>query len=266
MCRHQGWLGEPVDLARLLAAPPHSLERQSWEPRQMRHGTINADGWGVGWYEPDRPEPGRYRTTRPIWADPHLHELAPFLRSGCVVAAVRDATQPTPSEDTGVAPFRADRWLFSHNGLIEGFRDGVGTELRRMLSPSRESGLLGSSDSEVLFALVLDRLDAGASPGDAVEAALAVVTELTGGRFNVMLADGERLVATALGDTLVVRDDREGSVGGALPLDAPPRGVHVASEPFDDDPRWEVVPDGSLVEVSSAGVETRSLTLPEAAA
>ena len=62
MCRHLAYLGPPVTLASLLYDPPHSLLRQSWAPRMQRHGTVNADGYGVGWYQPDvRPEPARVR-------------------------------------------------------------------------------------------------------------------------------------------------------------------------------------------------------------
>ena len=58
MCRHLAYLGPPVPLAALLLEPPHALLRQSWAPRDMRGGgTVNADGFGVGWY----PEPGGRR-------------------------------------------------------------------------------------------------------------------------------------------------------------------------------------------------------------
>ena len=50
MCRHLGWLGRPRTLAELVLVPEFSLLRQSWAPRRQRHGTVNADGWGVGFY------------------------------------------------------------------------------------------------------------------------------------------------------------------------------------------------------------------------
>jgi len=62
VCRHLAYLGPPVPLAALLYDPPHSLEHQSWAPRDMRGGgTINADGFGVGWYPPGA-DPVRYQT------------------------------------------------------------------------------------------------------------------------------------------------------------------------------------------------------------
>ena len=57
MCRHLAYLGPPVTLAALLLDPPHGLLHQSYAPADMRGGgTVNADGFGAGWYPP-RPGP-----------------------------------------------------------------------------------------------------------------------------------------------------------------------------------------------------------------
>src|SRR5436309_3267119 len=69
MCRHLAWLGRPRSLAALVLEPPSSLLRQSWAPRRQRYGTVNADGWGVGFYVPGRSEPARWRAARPLGAD-----------------------------------------------------------------------------------------------------------------------------------------------------------------------------------------------------
>jgi len=67
MCRHLAYLGPPVTLRSLLTDLPHGLATQSWAPRRQRHGTVNVDGFGVGWYAPGDPEPARYRRAGPIW-------------------------------------------------------------------------------------------------------------------------------------------------------------------------------------------------------
>ena len=98
---------------------------------------MNADGWGVGWWDRAvRPEPARYRTASPMWTDRSFRSVAELVRSGAIVAAVRSATPGSPIEATGNAPFTAGPWLFSLNGYINGFRDGVGEQLRRTGSPS----------------------------------------------------------------------------------------------------------------------------------
>jgi gamma-glutamyl hercynylcysteine S-oxide hydrolase len=225
MCRHLAYVGPPITLASLLYEPPSSLVRQSWAPRHQRHGTVNADGYGVGWYAPSvRPQPARYRRAGPIWADRSLASMAGTIVTGAALAAVRSATPPAPSEETGAAPFTSGPWLWSVNGAVSA--DPVG--LRRSISDTRAAGIEGSSDSELLFALLLDRLD------DGYDAAAALVDLLAiPGRLNLLLTDGSTIWATAWGDTLWTR-----SWAG---------GVVVASEPFDDDPEWVAVPDRTLV-------------------
>ncbi|MEU3969190.1 class II glutamine amidotransferase, partial [Streptomyces pseudogriseolus] len=59
MCRHLAYVGPAEPLGALLTGPPHGLYRQSWAPRRQRHGTVNADGFGVGWYADGDPVPAR---------------------------------------------------------------------------------------------------------------------------------------------------------------------------------------------------------------
>ncbi len=60
MCRHLAYLGPPVTLDTLVMSQPWSLRRQSFEPRFQTHGRINADGFGIGWYDFERRrEPAR---------------------------------------------------------------------------------------------------------------------------------------------------------------------------------------------------------------
>ena len=235
MCRFLAYLGPPVTLDALLLAPERSLLRQSYDPQYQRHGRMNADGFGVGWWDPARrPEPARYRTTRPMWTDRSFASVAGLIEAPAVVASVRSAAPGMPVDESNTHPFTSGRWLFAHNGEVEGFRGEAGTRLRRMVSDERLAAIDGSTDSELLFALALDRLDAGATPGRALVEVIAAVTEVTTGRVNLVLSDGERVAATAHGDTLFV-------LGGT-------GRVVVASEPYDDDPGWQRVDDGALVE------------------
>src|SRR5262249_54522919 len=106
MCRHLAYLGPPVTLAAVLVDPPHSLYRQSWAPRRQRHGTVNADGFGVGWYAEGDPLPARYRHAVPIWADPSFADVARVTRTRALLAAVRSATEGTAPDASAAAPYR----------------------------------------------------------------------------------------------------------------------------------------------------------------
>ena len=63
MCRHLGWLGAPVTVGSLVLEPPNGLVVQSYSPRRQKHGLLNADGWGVGFF--DAAVPRRWRSAAP---------------------------------------------------------------------------------------------------------------------------------------------------------------------------------------------------------
>ncbi|WBB80858.1 ergothioneine biosynthesis protein EgtC [Micromonospora sp. WMMD882] len=245
MCRHLAYLGPAVTLRALLFDPPHSLARQSWAPRDMRGGgTVNADGFGVGWY-PDAPTPVRYRSAAPIWNDPALPGLAAATVTGAALAAVRSATVGMPVHAQAAAPFAEDRWLFSHNGVVRGWPDSVAPLAAAL--PARDLLTLDApTDSALLWALVRHRLRAGAEPAEAVtDTVHAVAAAAPGSRLNLLLTDGRVVVATAAGHALSVRAGDD--------------AVLVASEPDDDDPAWRAVPDGSLVRATAAGAQVTPL-------
>lgn len=226
MCRHLGWLGTDIAVSSLMLDPPHGLRVQSYAPRRQKHCLLNADGWGVGFFDGDLPR--RWRSAAPLWGDTSFDSIAPALRSHCVVAAVRSATVGMPIEASATAPFTDGQWLLSHNGIVD----------RSMLP----SGLGAESvcDSAILAALIFDRgLDVLA------ETIVEVGADDPNARLNIMAANGSRLLATTWGDTLSIlrRDD----------------GLVLASEPYDDQPGWEDIPDRHLVEVTADGVTLTAL-------
>lgn len=246
MCRHLAYLGPPATLRELIIDPPYGLARQAWAPRRQRHGTMNVDGFGAGWYAAGDPVPARYRRTGPIWADESFADLARVTRAGAVLAAVRSATEGTEHTAAAAAPYASGRWLFSHNGVLDGW-PGATAGLAAGLPAADLLALEARCDSALAWALVLRRLRAGADPGAALALAVAELTAhgLTG-RFNFLLTDGEVIAATAAGDTLCYRG------GGGRCV--------VASEPGDDEPGWTDVPDGSVLTATATAVRVRSLT------
>jgi glutamine amidotransferase len=239
------YLGPPVSLRSVLVDPPHGLYRQSWAPRRQRFGTVNADGFGVGWYVPGDPRPARYRRAVPIWGDESFADLARVCSSGALLAAVRSASAGTAHGEAAVAPFAADGWLFSHNGRIDGWPSSV-EPVAASLPPAALLALDARVDSALLWALVLHRLRLGLAPADALSEAVGALTAAgVTGRFNFLLTDGEVIAASAAGDTLCYR-----AAAGM---------VTVASEPADDEPGWQDVPDGSVVTANTSGVTVSTL-------
>lgn len=199
MCRHLAYLGPVVELRRLLSEPEHSLVRQSWEPRRQRSGTVNADGFGIGWYAQDDPVPARYRRSGPVWSDLGFADLARVVRSGAVLAAVRDATLPGADGEAAAAPFTEGPWLFSHNGAIRGWPDAA-APLAAGLPPEELLRLAARTDSALVWALVLHRLRAGDDLGTALaEPVRELATAAPGSRLNLLVTDGAAIAATAWG-------------------------------------------------------------------
>jgi glutamine amidotransferase len=251
MCRHVACVGPEEPLGRLLVDPPHALYRQSWAPRRQRHGTVNADGFGVGWYAAGDPVPARYRRAGPIWADQSFADLARVVRTGALLAAVRDATLAGADAEAAAAPFAADRWLFSHNGAVTGWPHSLAA-LSRTLPPADLLALEARNDSALVWALVLARLRAGDGEGQALSDTVAeVAAAAPGSRLNLLLTGGDTIAATAWGDTLWY-------------LHEPGRRTVVASEPYDDDPRWREVPDRTLLTAGRTDVLLTPLKDPHA--
>ena len=203
-------------MADLVLRPEHGLLRQSWQPRRQTHGRLNADGWGVGFFVEGRPEPVRWRSTAPLWNDSSFASVAPVLSSGAVLAAVRSATVGMPIDETATAPFTDGTWLLSLNGKVD----------RRVLPPSRDAESV--CDAALLAAHVFEqKVDRLADTVREVGAADPAAD------LNLLLTDGSTILATTWGNSLSYLLE--------------PDGVVVASEPWDDDPRWVDVPDRHLL-------------------
>ncbi len=241
MCRHLAYVGPEEPLGALLVEPPHAPYRQSWAPRRQRHGTVNADGFGVGWYADGDPVPARYRRAGPIWADLSFADLARVVRSTALLAAVRDATLSGADAEAAAAPFAAGTWLFSHNGAVKGWPDSLAPLVSTLPAVDLLS-MEARNDSALVWALVLARLRGGDDEGQALaDTVLEVAEAAPGSRLNLLLTNGETITATAWGDTLWY-------------LVRPGGGTVVASEPYDDDPHWQEVPDHTLLAASGTDV------------
>jgi glutamine amidotransferase len=240
MCRHLAYLGPEVSLRSVIVDPPAGLYRQSWAARRQQFGTVNADGFGVGWYAHGDPVPARYRRAVPIWADESFADVARVTVSGAMLAAVRSASAGTEFSEASAAPFAADGWLFSHNGRIDGW-PAAAAPVAGTLPASALLEMEARVDSALLWALVLHRLRLGMTAADALRDTITLLeTASVTGRFNFLLTDGQSIAASSAGDTLCYR-----RAAGA---------VVVASEPTDDEQGWQDVPSGTILTADTSGV------------
>ncbi len=253
MCRLTAYVGAPEPLTTLVFGGTHPLLRQSWAPRELRSGSVNADGWGVVWWSAPGAAPARLARAEPVWYDPDLEGVLGAIRAPVGLAALRNTTPGLPVDRSGLLPLVREGWSFVLNGAVPTFRDRHMRGLRRQLSDRRYASLEGVSDSETLFLLALEELDRGADPLTALAGVAARVRERLDAAERALLTlvlasrDGVWALNAVVGpgpaNSLYLSDDfRQG-------------GTVLASEPLDGGCEWRPVRGGHAAVLTREGSE-----------
>jgi predicted glutamine amidotransferase len=151
MCRWLAYSGSPVLLADVLYTPLHSFIDQSLHSK-LGAETTNGDGFGIGWYaEPQ--DPGVFHSTEPAWNDRNLREVANHITSPLFFSHIRAAIGSSVQQ-SNCHPFRHGRWLWMHNGFIDGFAK-VKRDMAFAVDPSLYPLIGGTTDTELLFYLAV---------------------------------------------------------------------------------------------------------------
>lgn len=266
MCRLVGIVASEVtEFGLVLKEAPRSLARLSQE---------HPDGWGVAAHgDPEAipppsdrsPHEGGWRIhkgTLPAGQCERFHRVARRSAGNVLIAHVRQKTVgPTRIENTH--PFIASGWVFAHNGTLKDY-----AWMRDAISPGRSAQLRGDTDSEVLFAYLLTKLDAAGATfihGDAaalekathvLDSTAAELRARAAGAFNFLLSDGSALFVHRFGRSLFLLErgpgDAPRDADSSASLEAPwTRRRHaalVASERLTDEP-WSELPDGTFLRI-----------------
>lgn len=263
MCRLVGIIAsEHTEFGLCLKEAPRSLARLSHE---------HPDGWGIAVFERTRAAWQVNKGTERAHDDWRFHEIAARSAGHLLVAHIRQKTVgPTRLENTH--PFERDGWLFAHNGTVKAI-----DVVRGRASKARLAEVEGDTDSEILFAHLLTRLDeAGLTklPDEHARAAATVVVEEAArelreqnvGAFNFLLSDGATTFAHRFGRSLFilerapsdrVRETRDVTESTTLVTKWTQRrhAVLIASERLTDEP-WRELPEGTLLRVDRDPVPT----------
>ena len=247
MCRMVVYAGERGPVAPVMFGGDHSLHDQSFRPKEMMNGSLNADGYAVAWYHEGKPV--RVVDDRPVWQNGDLEQMLGTVQSTMAVAGIRNASPGMPYGVTDVAPMILDRWTFTLNGYVRDFRPRFMREFRRDLSAPLYGEIRGTSDTETLFLMAMVEVERGLSLGGALAsvartAISAVNREGVDAQLNMALTDGESAAVTRAASL-----DQSNSlyVAEASPLLA--RGTLVASEPLDQSTTWQAVGHDQVVEL-----------------
>jgi predicted glutamine amidotransferase len=167
-------------------------------------------------------------------------------------------------------PFASGRFAFMHNGHVGDFAR-LRRPLRRALSDAAYERIHGSTDSEHLFAMFLERVERAAQsdPTERIARALeqtisdvlALAAEHGTGDvsyLNIAVTDGASLVAARFTDgpaedapSLYLNRGRryvcDGEVCRMQPLGPGEGSVMICSERLSDEPGWQTIPVNHMV-------------------
>ncbi|ODR07785.1 class II glutamine amidotransferase [Mycolicibacillus koreensis] len=265
MCRlfglHAGT--EVVTATFWLLDAPDSLAAQSRR---------NPDGTGLGIFDA-QGDPVVRKQPVAAWHDTAFAAEAHELTGTSFLAHVRYAT--TGDLDVrNTHPFLQDGRLFAHNGVIEGL-DEIDERLRAV---GTDDLVAGQTDSERMFALITAAIRScdGDVAAGITEALRWLAESVPIFSANLLLSTATDLWALRYPDSnpLYVLDRRDGATPDALELRTDRirasaaeltgrPAVVFATEPMDDDPRWQPLTPGELVHVDADLSVTGRLVLPD---
>ena len=187
MCRLLGWATRtPTSLHRLLG---HD-DMVDFTERSGLHG----DGWGLargaagGVEVRKRPDTARASVDFALWSRATRADLG--------LVHLRRATLGLPVRTENTHPFTDGRLAFAHNGSIS-----PPPALDALLSPAAQALRQGDTDSERYFLAVLSRLEAGATPAEALREAVAgIAATASFTSLNCLLLTPDELYAVCFFD------------------------------------------------------------------
>ncbi|QQR89875.1 MAG: class II glutamine amidotransferase [Myxococcales bacterium] len=264
MCRLFGFRSViPSQVHRSLLDAENALGRQS---------NAHPDGWGVAYYLQDTPHVTK-SASRAL-GDALFHRLSGVVASETVVAHVRKATVGDISV-LNCHPFQFGRWIFAHNGEIPGFAEQREKFLGE-IDPALRRYVLGDTDSEVIFHLLLTELNRFAKPtsvvtlGDCIRRTIDTVQRLWEAPdstskllLTVMITNGSSMLAYRFGKELHYStyktrcSDRDSCASLSPECEAPSLSGRVnhmiiSSEPLLGENVWHELPDQELIGVDES--------------
>ncbi len=262
MCRLVVYKGRAVPICKLLLEPPHSLLKQSYEAREMLSGRLNADGFGIGWYQKALdPSPAIYTSTLPAWNDVNLPRMTNKIASDLIFGHVRGASDGMPVTSANTHPFCYKNFMFMHNGSVDSFRSKIYPEVTSFIDKNLWEHIKGNTDSEHIFGLWLSFLGISdvrpftvEEQSEALRKTISFLETLADRMkiemvLNLAISDGSNILATRhhFGS-------RKASLYFAKNLTAFPDSIIIASEKLNDDNDWKPIPERSLVTIEDGHI------------
>jgi glutamine amidotransferase len=275
MCRFVAYLGKPIVADDLLIRPKNSLMNQSHHALESDM-TVNGDGFGIGWYnQAVRKEPALFRSIRPAWNDENLRYNASMIRTHCLLAHIRAATQGSVSMEN-THPFRFKEFLMMQNGGIHQFNK-IKRRIIYRLDEEAFQWIEGQTDTQYIFALFMTIVKETRAQKDLEMNDLAACFTQTFAEiedmkdevgldspslYNMVLTNGKQLIATRY-STQPERDSRTMHIAKDVVFHTDDKGklilaqsnrtqpsVLISSEVLTEErTHWDIVPENHCIMV-----------------
>lgn len=194
-------------MCRLFAfvAPDHSAARRELGRDGIESllslARLHGDGWGwAGVTAPGR-RPDAQRSARSAVGDVRFAQ-AMDTESRAAIVHLRWATAGLPVNECNAHPFEAEGIAFCHNGTVKPL-----DRLQSLLSPESAATLTGTTDSEMYFALIREKVAEGLGLHEAATRIASMLRELFPlASLNALLLDDEELIVVHASATSILTE------------------------------------------------------------
>lgn len=233
---------------------------------------VHGDGWGMAWHDPGAEaddEPTRCASSPHSAAlDPAYADLAAQPLGSAGLVHLRWATGGLPVAAENTHPFVDGGYAFAHNGHVAPI-----AHLDALLSDATKAKLVGDTDSERYFRLVLQRIEEHGDEAVGVTKALeTLLREFPNASLNALLLTPQRLFAVhinsradsprqalrALFESDEAMPARHATEYFAMDYRVTPDAVHVISSGLSEE-GWSRVPPDVAVMIDLASREVTRL-------
>lgn len=122
----------------------------------LNKSQIHSNGWGVAHYLHGVPH--LIKSTTAAFDDNLFKHISGIVSSQTVLAHIRHATQGAADTTVNCHPFQYGHWTFIHNGNIQSFSH-YKKKLLSLIPPHLKKFILGTTDSEIIFYLLLAEIE-----------------------------------------------------------------------------------------------------------
>ena len=162
---------------------------------------LHGDGWGWAGVDSPGDAPRVHRSPASAASDPDFAQMLATPARAAMVH-LRWATAGLPVNIRNAHPFEGDGIAFAHNGTIK-----PRETLQGLLSADSVAALQGTTDSEMYFALIRERVAAGEPLPEAAAHVAHTLRELFPlASLNALIIDAEHLVVVHASATSILTE------------------------------------------------------------